>query len=498
MDERKLLEKLSIERDAIVETIGSTRLNEILSEYYLRLYHEYSIDTALSESQRIVECSQKWLCDCYEKSNVSDVKYVSHCRSRFCLTCQKLTQASRLNRFAPVLIEAAKDYDLYHVVFSIPKVSGVKLKAAVKLMAKSFKRLIVFISGRKGIAGIDFKQYGFYAALRALEVTYHTKVLDSGIVIDDDFHPHYHCVFAFKKGLVFEKNGENDYSYDYGVLTRKFSKFEILIQKLWRLIVDSEREKVYRYVAVTDRLGKPLPKNDPIALKFELKQQKKKKNKKDGAVTLDAINNLDIGYSCTMDYIPPDEDKLNFYEVFKYAFKITSEEQELFTYNQFVSLYFGLKNVRAIQGYGKWSKLTADDDFDESVDVFYKVFIGYLRQRELPYTKKFDLVGVLDAIDNNDTIFITKKSIAKWLKRAEAKSKAEVSDDLGDAQPYEPRQENRSIYITNITTAFYRYLEVKRTSDLFADIRERERKAKEESRALTLSPEQLSFLNTIF
>lgn len=496
MEETEILEMLSIERDVIAETLGSTRLNKTLSEYYLRLYHEYNIDTALSESERVLECSNKWLCDCYEQSNVSDVKYVSHCRSRFCLTCQKLIQGSRLNRFAPILVDAARTYDLYHIVFSIPNVPGVKLKAAVRLMAKAFKRLIIFISGRKNIAGLDFTPYGFYACLRALEVTYHTKVRKNGTIVDDDFHPHYHCIFAFKKGLVFEKTEINAFSYDDGILTDKFSKFEVLIQKLWRLIVDSEREKVYRYVEVTDKLGKSLPITHPLYGKFTAKP--KKKNKRDGAITLAAIDSLELGYSCKMSYIEPDEDKLNFYEVFKYAFKITSEEQELFTYNQFVSLYFGLKNIRTIQGYGAWSKLKSADDFDDSVDEFYGVLIGYLRQREQPYVKQFDLNGVLDAIDNSETVFITKKSLMQWLKRADERQREEFAENLGNPQPFTASEKHRKVYITDIMNAFYRYLTAKRTSDLFADIREQERKAKEEKQVLTLTPEQLSFLNSIF
>lgn len=487
MDEIEILKKLSMERDTLLETLGRIRLNETVSEYFLRLYEEYSIDSCLAESQRILECSNVWICDNYEKSNVSDVTYVSHCRSRFCLVCQKLLQASRLNRFSPILLEAAKEYDLYHCVFTIPNVPGVKLKAARKLMAKAFRRLIAFLSGRKKIAGIDFKQYGFYACLRAFEVTFSD--------LRQDFHPHYHCVFAFRKGLRFEQCRINDYSYDDGILTYLFSDFEILMQKLWRLLIDSERDKVYRYVEMTDRLGNPLPPSDPMYGKFENKPGKK--NARDGAITLQTIEALPIGYSCKVILIENDDSEdstLNYYEVFKYAFKITSDENTLFTYDQFKHLYLGLKGMRAIQGYGAWYNLKCDD-VDDSVDEFYAVLIGYLRQRETPYSQRLSLPDILDKIDNHDTVFLTRKAINKWLRNPDRPELAAFACDLGNPRPYRS-DENKRFHITDITTAYYRYFQCKRTSDLFADLRSDTNK--KASDVLTLTLEQLSFLDNIF
>lgn len=490
MNETEILKKLSFERDTLVETQGRIRLNQIVSEYFLRLYDEYNLESCLAESQRILECSNVWICDHYEKSNVSDVTYVSHCRSRFCLVCQKLLQASRLNRFAPALIEAAKSYDLYHFIFTIPNVPGEKVKASRKLMAAAFKRLIKFLSGNKKIKGLNFSQYGFHACLRAFEITFNDE--------RQDFHPHYHCIFAFRKGLRFEKYIKNSFSYSYGVLTDLFSEFEILIQKLWRLLVDSEREKIYRYVEITDRLGKPLSSSDPLYGRFEAKPAKK--NHREGAVTLAAINALSEGYSCVMESIDDDSVKgdLNYYEVFKYAFKITSDEGQLFTYEQFKALYFGLKGMRAIQGYGAWYNLKCDD-IDDSVDEFYSVLIGYLRQRETPLHQWLDLPEIIAKIDNHDTIFITKRSINKWLRHTDAPEIAAFANDLGNPQPYEA-SENKRFHISDITSAYYRYLQCKRNSDLFADIRSQNIVAEGDKAAIIqmLTPEQISFLDSIF
>lgn len=486
MDEIEILQKLSFERDTLAETFGRMQLNEVVSEYFLRLYEEYSLPSCLAESQRILECSNVWICDNYEKSNVSDVTYVSHCRSRFCLVCQKLLQASRLNRFSPFLIETAKDYDLYHITFTIPNVPAAKLKAAIKLMAYAFRRLIKFLSGKKKIKGLDFSEYGFHACLRSLEVTFSE--------IRQDFHPHYHCIFALKKGLCFDKHIINDFSYDNGILVDLFSDFEILLQKLWRLLIDGEREKIYRYVEITERLGKPLSPSDPMYGHWEAKPTKK--NRREGAITLSAINALKQGYSCKMEFIE-DDDVLNYYEVFKYAFKVTSDERTLFTYEQFKALYFGLKGARAIQGYGAWYNLKCDD-FDDSVDEFYAVLIGYLRQRETPYSQRLTLPDILNKIDNNNTIFITKRSIRKWLRYTDTPPLSDFAATLGNPHPY-TSVESKRFHITDVTTAYYRYLNCKRTSDLFADVRAvTAAESKSTSEILTLTPEQLSFLDSIF
>lgn len=483
-------DNIHISYEEICEAECRTSLNSLISEYFYRLFEDTSQWSLFRESERIRDCSKIWRIDNYIQSHISDVKFVSHCRSKWCLHCQKLLQASRLNRFMPLLQEASKTHDLCHVVLTVPNVSGVRLKASVKLLFKSFSRLIRYFCGRAKIRGIDFSQYGFHAAMRSLEVTY-------GKYGEDDFHPHLHCIFAFKKGLNLEKHIVNDFSFDYGTLKTFYSDFEVFLQKLWRLIVDSERDKIYNYVAMTDSLGQPLSSTHPDYGRFV--EKPKKKNKKDGAITLKALNSLKLGYSCKVDFIEDDEttNRNAFIEVFKYACKVTSEKQMLFTYDQFRSLYFALKGAHVMQGYGAWYRLQFDEE-DESIDDFWKVFIAYLRQSETPLSQVLDLTQVKEAAKNKSTMFITRRSFHKWLKALPNTERADVDTVLDGVQPYDPCFKDRSFSVVHYGAAYQRYLTARKTSNLFADIREREELAKASSLPLTLSSEQMSFLDSIF
>lgn len=375
----EFFDDIHISYEEICEAERRTSLNSLISEYFYRLFEDTSLWSLFGESERIRDCSKIWRIDNYIQSHISDVKFVSHCRSKWCLHCQKLLQASRLNRFMPLLHEASKTHDLCHVVFTFPNVSGVRLKASVKLLFKSFSRLIRFFCGRDKIRGLDFSQYGFYAAMRSLEVTY-------GKYGEDDFHPHLHCIFAFKKGLNLEKHIVNDFSFDYGTLKTLYSDFEVFLQKLWRLIVDSERDKIYNYVAMTDLLGQPLSSTHPDYGRFV--EKPKKKNKKDGAITLKALNSLKLGYSCKVDLIEDDEttNRNAFIEVFKYACKVTSEKQMLFTYYQFSSLYFALKALTLCRVmalgivFNSMKKTKALTNFGKSLLLFFvKVKLLFLK-----------------------------------------------------------------------------------------------------------------------
>lgn len=490
----KSYEDYSITYEEIVDAENRTAYNAIVSEYLHRLHYEYSKWNYLSESQRIFDCSKKWLIDHYPRFNISDVRFVSHCRSKWCLQCQKLRQASRLARFERLLTETAERYDLYHIVLTVPNVPGVKLKALCKkVLPRAFKRLVCIFRGKDKIAGLDVSQYGYHAALRSMEITYKDIYLKDGSVVTY-YHPHLHCIFAFKKGLDFEKVHENVFSYDYGTLKTLYSDFEIMLQKLWRLIVDSELDHAYNSVAMTDALGEPLPKSHPDYGKFV--EKPKKKNKKDGAVTLKALNALERGYSCKADLIEHDEEnnRKDFLEVFKYACKCTSEDSVLFTFEQFKWLYFALENVHVMQGYGAWARVKWDEE-DESLGEFYKVFISYLRQRETPIPQVLELADIKKQIADKSTVFIARKSIKQWLKRADETDRQSISAAFDGVQPFEDKPR---YFSTHFSVAYYRYLKCRNESPLFADIREREEKARQEKKLLTLSPEQMSFLDTIF
>jgi plasmid rolling circle replication initiator protein Rep len=478
----------AITLDEIINAENRTSFNDIISEYVLRLHHDFNLWSCFGESQRIKDCSKKWGIDYYAQSNISDIRYVSHCRSKFCLHCQKLLQASRIAQFEPLLSAAAAEHDLYHIVFTAPNVPGVKLEVAVKCFGLSFRRLIRLFSGKDKIYGLDFSVYGYYAALRSFEVTYGNRC-------EDDFHPHIHCIFALAKGLDFKKVHKNSFSYKDGVLTDLFSDFDILLQKVWRLIYDSEMEKCYNSVMTERALGEPLTPDSPDYSCFN-DIPAKKKSRRNRAVTLAAINSLDIGYDVHTDLIIDDSESnfSAFLEVFKYACKCTSENSEIMTYNQFKWLYMALKGVHIMQGYGAWSRFKSDIE-DDSYGEWYIIFISWLRQRETPLAQTLTLDDVKKAIQDKSTRFITRKSIKLWLKNTDEQARTSFETVL---EGVHPRELEHRYYISRFETAYCRYLHCKATSSLFADIREQEAKAKEEKKTLVLSPEQMSFLDSIF
>lgn len=486
MDLQEHFEDMYISEKAVLETIGCTSFNEVVSEYLFRLYEETNLNGLFAESERIFQCSKLWICDHYQKSNVADVQYVSHCRSRFCLMCEKLKQASYFNKYLPFFVEEAKAHALYHVVFTVPNVPGLQLRGMIDCMTKAFRRLLEFLSGRHSIGGIDFKQYGFHGGIRSLEVSY-------GEYGEDDFHPHYHCIIALKKELLLEKHIDNKFSYSYGKFVRSFSEFEVLLQNLWKLLIDSELKGCINTSIFRRRLGKPISKRR--ALTFDEPHKKKSKTSWKDRITLEKINALPLGYSVIADLIEDAGEQGNYFEVFKYVVKVTSEQQSLFTYEQFVSLYYGLSGVRQLQGFGKWHNLKFDDGFDDSVNEFYDVFIAFLRQREYPVSVRFPLEEVARKIKDEHVQFITKKSIKRFLRSSD-KSLAEHKNDLGNPTPYSSSV--HKLHFPDLMSAYYRYERVRRTSPLFADIREKELKAKEESTPLVLTSEQLSFLDSIF
>lgn len=497
----QILDSLTVNERQIADAEKRTYLNEVVADYCLRLYEDKNEQALLAASERLLNCSKVWCCDDYVESHVTDITFVAHCRSRFCLHCQKLRQASNLSKFVPLLVDVAENYDLYLAEFTIPNIPGHRIHSSAKLMAQAFKRLIRFLNGRDKIAGIDFSKYGFYAALRTFEITYKVAVSKTGELYND-YHPHYHVIFALKKGLVLEKNIVNDFSYNYGVLENKFSEFEVLIQKLWYLLVESERTKLYAYEDTIRKLGSPLSKNSFIAKLFPNGAKRSRtggKGKKGSNITKQAIEALELGYSCMFDKIAEDDanNLKQFCEVFKYAFKVTSEDSELFSYEQFVELYYGLRGVRTTQGYGAWYNLKLDEE-DDTLNEFYPILVAFLRSKETPYSVKLELSDVAERVKNRSTVFITKKNLNRWFRQLSEDDKRILKSEMGDVTPYTPLFENKTFYITDLAKAYYRYLEVRRTSPLFADVREKQARAEAEKKPLKLTVEQLSFLESIF
>jgi hemerythrin-like domain-containing protein len=271
-------------------------------------------------------------------------------------------QTTRLKRYLPQLEEIQKDYDLFHFVFTVPNVTAGELKDKVKQMFNRFAYMIRYFKGDAKIKRCHFDKYDYVGCVRSLEITFGDK----------GYHPHIHAIFVMRKGLTFERNQINKFSYSHGKLANVFSKFEIQLQKIWYCLMN------------------------------EIK------------VTVDNLDDIQDGYSCILK----DTVTSTFYEVFKYATKQFDDKSTFMTYNQFKTIYETLYRRRTIQGYGALYKITDDDEIDEKVLAGYYELQKALKAIEEPKQTSNTIMEVL----RNDGVpyrFISRKTCLQAVKDGE-------------------------------------------------------------------------------
>ena len=128
-------------------------------------------------------------------------------------------------------------------------------------------------------------------------------------------------------------------------------------------------------------------------------------------VTKKSIDDLEIGYSCSFDKIEEE----HYYEVFKYMTKSNSDDQEDFmSYDNFKVLYYSLKSVRQIQGYGILYNLKDKENYEELVEEKYNEIIEYLQQKEAPIEV---MEAPEDLLKQNDYTIISRKKIFSYLRQ---------------------------------------------------------------------------------
>ncbi|MGL5312676.1 MAG: protein rep [Peptostreptococcaceae bacterium] len=352
------LKAIEVKKDFISDIIKNNKYNqEVISEYYFKLQQEFKEINFQNKIDNLSNCNSWWLLDYYKQQGVKDFKKTNLCKDKFCNNCKKVKQASRLGKYMPMIEQCKQDKSLYHLTLTVPNCKGEDLAETIKTMFLSFRRIIRYLSLDKKIKGLDFEQYSYIGAIRSLEVTFK----------GDSYHPHLHCIFAFDKPLNNYKYIENTYSNSRKNGYRKFTDFEILIQKIWYLL------------------------NNKIK------------------VTKNSIDELELGYSCTIDPI----DESSAYEVFKYMTKSTDEDQNILTYENFKTLYFALHRVRQIQGYGCFYNVKDDDSIIEQVEELYDVYINILKVKENPLQVS---QTPEDLMKDNDNLIISRKKIYSYLK----------------------------------------------------------------------------------
>jgi len=319
------------------------------------------IKTLFNKIESLHDCNKFWQLDKYEIQKIKDFKKTSLCRDKFCANCKKVKQASRMSKYIPEL-EQYKG-NLYHLTLTLPNCSGVDLRPTISKMAKDFRKLIGYICGREKIKDIDFSSWGYQGAVRSLEVTFK----------NDNYHPHYHVGFVFNSLPELKKDIENTFSWNtktksgFPELSRLFSEQEILIQKIWYLLLNGIK------------------------------------------VTKVNIDELEEGYSCNLDKFKEDD----YAELFKYMTKECDQGGKVLTYQNFVVLYESLYRLKQIQGYGCLYQIAEDGDLEEC-ERQYEEMIQEIRKKESP-------VAVLEKpqelILDSEYTLVSRKSYFKYLKK---------------------------------------------------------------------------------
>lgn len=334
-------------------------------------WHRRSEDMK-ERGKRVALCGHYIQGKYYPLQGIKDVEKIYLCHDRFCDNCQNGMAVQRSEKYEPALMKLTEDYDIYHVVLTVPNVGLFSLSLTIDRIFRAYKRLCIFLSGRKNVRGVNYSGFGYLGSIRALEVTKNKEM--------NTFHPHLHCIFICRKGskLALKRTHQNTYSFkstnshiSRGIDIRLFNDYEILLQKTWRLLYEG------------------------IELNYS------------------NLDELKVGYSCMIDNA-----KGRYKEVFKYATKglLSSDPDKdpMDSYSDFVLLFISLFRRRLIQGYGCLYNLKFDEKIDLSPDDIYLQIIEELNKLEKPMEFNSYFYEVEDEIVNGKNItYISRRSVAR-------------------------------------------------------------------------------------
>ena len=356
--------------------------NSAQAEYYRRMSKEAGEDLLMEKkAERTETCSKVWDLDVYKTHGLKQVVGINRCHDSFCYVCQSIKALRRFQIYAPVLQEYEKDYDIYHIVFTVPNVDGRRLKITLDKMTDCFARLIRYFEGSKKIKGFDFDRFGYVGAVRSLEIT--TGAKKDGCR-GNDFHPHFHCMFLLRKGIDLPHEIYNSFSNDrnHAKGTYLFSRLETLLQRLWCLLllnIKVTKENIINIEAMTNG------------------------RYKDG-FSIRAYNVNKRFTNGVWETLPDGPGK--FHEIFKYAIKGTYKNESIFTYDEFRCLYDALWNRRVYQTYGVLQKHNFEDVDDVftpqmATDALFEEFLKVLQSREKPFRTQTELDSILRDLTAN-------------------------------------------------------------------------------------------------
>lgn len=365
------IENAIVSKDLLVNVIDGIEYNKTIIEYFSKYSLEqkelkengkqfkYNFKTLQNNVENIKLCNKFWELDKYQEQKVKDYQRTNLCHNKFCSNCKKVKQAARMAKYVPEL-EQYQD-NLYHLVLTLPNCSGSTLRDTIKHMSKCFRSLIQVLRGDRNIKGLDFTSWRYKGAVRSLEVTF----------MEDSYHPHYHVALVLDSDVLGKKNIINTYSYNFRKsvpeLTRLFSDQEILIQKIWYLLINNIK------------------------------------------VTEENIDSLELGYSCMMEKFQ----ECDFAELFKYMTKEVQEDGQVLSYENFKCLYESLYRIKQIQGYGCLYQIDDSGDL-ESMEQEYEDLIRELKEKEAPIVS---YETPLELLHDNEYLLISRKSYFKYLRQ---------------------------------------------------------------------------------
>lgn len=362
------LERVSIPYESFSKIGKRIRHNDIIFGFYKELFEETGDNVFENRARSLDVCGKYIAFEYYRMQGVKDVKRINLCKDKFCPNCQAMIAQKREAKYTPVLDDLAEEYSLHHVVFTVPNCEPERLKSTLGAMYKKFGYMVRYFDGRKKVSGIDFLQYGYAGGVRALEITQDFK--------SNTFHPHFHCIVLLRKGIELEKRYVNQYSFDGPRLSRKFSEFEVLLQKVWYLLMNGEE------------------------------------------VNAASVAALKQGYSVIADPAEPGK----YHQVFKYAIKGCFKDGQIYDFATFKTLYYALHNRRIIQGYGLLHNYDFEEDelFEEEADAEYESAIAELKRLEEPVFMVESLSETMCECLNGNVRYISRSNFKRILVRADS------------------------------------------------------------------------------
>lgn len=360
-----ITERLTVPKEQLQKAQERIKHNEPTAKTFRRLSAELDDPVIYRKSENIRLCNSIYSVDKYEKAKIKDLKHTNLCKDyKWCVNCRKIEQIARIARYKNIIRPYNKM--IYMITLTAPNVEAETLDAEIDKMNEKFPYLIKYLSGDKKIRDLCFENWGYLGAIRSLEVKISKR--------KKDFNAHFHVLIVLNHDLDLNtKKHKNDYSKRSKSRNkvRLFSDAEILLQKIWKLLMT------------------------------------------DTKVTKKAIDALEIGYNCTIDKYDEDED---YFEIFKYLVK-TDDENNNLPYELFKPLYFALKNRRQIQAYGVLNKASKEIIKQELEDArsIYNQFIKYLQKSESPVA---EINKIIDLIQDPYTL-ITRKNLHRILKDLE-------------------------------------------------------------------------------